>query len=187
MLVVPLSSDWYQIFSILVIVGTGIAYFSPLGGFLQILGIVFFTTKLAEWMHILRVHSEGAALPGLGPSIALFGAVIMTASIFRSAGGRSKKTMLLRDRLLAFRMADSPAGLADHEIFHRLKEEWNEYRVALLSGAVAASVYSFFLAGLVPVSSRRWADVYQDLLFLGAAWALLAVPCAASLFGNRRR
>ena len=187
-LFIPWSSDWYHIFSILIIGGTGIAFFSPLGGFIQLSGIILFTTKLADLM-LNWGKLEGGFWPAMGPSLALFASVVIIASFFRPEGAQSRRHLPLRERLLVFGMTDSVRGARSRttKIFLRLDGYLENHRIGLLSGAIPACVYSFLLIGLVPISDRRWFIGHSGgLLPLGIAWALVAGLCVVSLLRSRR-
>lgn len=93
------SSDfWFP--AVLCLIGTAVAFMSPLGGILQIVGVPLFISAFTS-------QTDGEIPSGIGPYIALVGAVVVLASLLYPVGiGYSKKPVGIIGRLLTI----SPGG-----------------------------------------------------------------------------
>ena len=88
-------SDWW-LPSILFIVGTLIAFVSPVGGVLQLVGAPWFIIVFTQ-------HADGRIPSGIGPYLGIASAIIVLASMARPLGlGLMKGPIGIKNRLLVF-------------------------------------------------------------------------------------
>jgi len=89
------SSDWWFP-SLLFVIGTVIAFVSPIGGFLQLVGAPWF-------MIVFTQHADGRIPSGIGPYLGLASAVVVLASMARPIGpGLMTGPFDIESRLVVF-------------------------------------------------------------------------------------
>ena len=88
------SSSHYYLPAVLLLIGAVVVFITPVGGILQVIGVPIF-------LSVFATNSDGKLPSGVGPYLALVGAVIVLASLVYPVGlGYRQKPIGVLGRLL---------------------------------------------------------------------------------------